>query len=179
MWLKWTHRYDTSGPEVWTIVFIKNLSLNFTVEVLIEGDKESMHCQEMVTGFSKKNSFLLLLLFSRSVVSNSLWPHGLQHARLPCPSLFHGACSNSGPLCWWCHPNIWASVISSSCPQSLPAPGSFLMSWLFASGGQRIGASTSASVLPMMLGRVMLEGLMALPRAKSLSRAQAHALHGI
>ena len=74
MWLKLTRRYDTSDPEVWTIVFIKNLSLNFTVEVWFEGDKESMHCQEMVTGSSKTNSFLLLLLFSRSVVSDSTTP---------------------------------------------------------------------------------------------------------
>ena len=150
MWLKWTHRYDTSGPEVWTIVFIKNLSLNFTVEVLIEGDKESMHCQEMVTGFSKKNSFLLLLLFSRSVVSNSLWPHGLQHARLPCPSSTPGVYSNSLSLSWWCHPTISSSVVPfPSHLQSFPASGSFPMSQLFTSGGQRIGASASASVLPM------------------------------
>ena len=74
MWLKLTRRYDTSDPEVWTIVFIKNLSLDFTVEVWFEGDKESMHCQEMVTGSSKTNSFLLLLLFSRSVVSDSTTP---------------------------------------------------------------------------------------------------------
>ena len=74
MWLKLTRRYDTSDPEVWTIVFIKNLSLNFPVEVWFEGDKESMHCQEMVTGSSKTNSFLLLLLFSRSVVFDSTTP---------------------------------------------------------------------------------------------------------
>ena len=74
MWLKLTRRYDTSDPEVWTIVYIKNLSLNFPVEVWFEGDKESMHCQEMVTGSSKTNSFLLLLLFSRSVVFDSTTP---------------------------------------------------------------------------------------------------------
>ena len=74
MWLKLTRRYDTSDPEVWTTVFIKNLSLNFPVEVWFEGDKESMHCQEMVTGSSKTNSFLLLLLFSRSVVFDSTTP---------------------------------------------------------------------------------------------------------
>ena len=81
-----------------------------------------------------------------SVVSNSLWPQGLQHARLPCPSPSPGACSNSCPLSQWCHPIISSSVTPlSSCPQSFPASGSFP----FASGGQSIGASASASVLPM------------------------------
>ena len=88
--------------------------------------------------------------FSRSVVSDSLWPHGLQHARLPCPSLLPGVCSNSCLLCWWCHPTLSSSVTAfSSCPQSFPASGSFQMSQLFASGGQSIGVSASTSVLPM------------------------------
>ena len=83
-------------------------------------------------------------------VSNSLWHHGLQHARLPCPSPPPGACSNSCPSSRWCHPNISSSVIPfSSWLQSFPASGSFLVSQLFTSGGQRIGASASASVLPM------------------------------
>ena len=60
-----------------------------------------------------------------SVVSNSLWPSGLQHARLPCPSPFPGGCSNSGPLSRWCHPTGSASVVPFSCPQSFPAAGSF------------------------------------------------------
>ena len=94
--------------------------------------------------------FILLLLFSHSVVSDSLWPHGLQHTRLPCPSPSPGACSNPCPLSWWCHTTILSSVIPfSSCLQSFPASGSFLMNWLFASGGQSIGTSASASVLPM------------------------------
>ena len=89
-----------------------------------------------------------LSLFSHSVVSNSLWPHGRQQPRHPCPLLFPGACSNSCPLSWWCLPTISSSVISiSSCLQSFPTPGSFLMSQLFPSGGQSIGASSSASVL--------------------------------
>ena len=88
--------------------------------------------------------------FSCSVVSNSLQPHGLQHAWLPCPSPTPGACSNSCPLSWWCHPAISSSVIPfSSCPQSLSASGSFPMSQFFPSGGQRIEASASTSVLPM------------------------------
>ena len=88
--------------------------------------------------------------FSCSVVSDSLRPHGLQHARPPCPSPTPGTYSNSCPLSQWCHPAISSSVIPfSSCPQSFPASGSFPMSQLFASGGQSFGASASASVLPM------------------------------
>ena len=88
--------------------------------------------------------------FSCSVVSNSLWPHGLQHARLPCPSPTPRACSNSCPSSQWCHPSISSSFVPfSSCPQSFPALGSFPVSHLFLSGGQTIGASASASVLPM------------------------------
>ena len=84
------------------------------------------------------------LLFSHSVVSHSLWPHGLQHARLLCPSLSPGVCSNSCPLSWWCHPIISSSVIPfSSCLQSFPAPGSFPVSSLLVLGGQSIGYSAS------------------------------------
>ena len=97
-----------------------------------------------------KTSYSRLLLFSHSVVSDSLRPHGLQHARLLCPSPSPRACSNPCPLSWWYHPTISSSVIPfSSCLQSFPASGPFLMSWLFASGGQSIGASLSASVLAM------------------------------
>ena len=88
--------------------------------------------------------------FSHSVMSNSSWPHGLQHARLPCPSPTPEACSNSCPLSWWCHPIISSSVVPfSSCLQSFPASGSFRKSQFFASGGQSIGVSALASVLPM------------------------------
>ena len=77
-------------------------------------------------------------------------PHGLQHARPPCPSPTPGVYSNSCPLSQWCHPTISSSVIPfSACPQSFPALGSFQMSQLFASGGQSIGVSASTSVLPM------------------------------
>ena len=89
-------------------------------------------------------------LFSRSVMPDALWPHGLQHARLPCSLPSPGVCSNSCPLSQGCHPAISSSVISfSSCLQSSPPSGSFPVSWLFASGGQSIGASASTSVLPM------------------------------
>ena len=88
--------------------------------------------------------------FSRSVMSDSLWPHGLQDARLPCPSPTSRARSNSCPSIQWCHPTISSSVVPfSSCLQSFPALGSFSMSQFFSSGGQSIGASASASVLPM------------------------------
>ena len=83
-------------------------------------------------------------------MSNSLWPHGLQHARLPCQSPTPWVYSNSYPLSQWCHPTILSSVIPfSSCLQSFPASGSFQMSQFFTSGGQSIGVSASASVLPM------------------------------
>ena len=96
----------------------------------------------------------MLMLFSSvqvscSVVSNSLRPHELQHARPPCPSPTPGVHSNSCPSSRWCHPAISFSVVPfSSCPQSLPASESFLMSQLFAWGGQSIGVSASTSVLP-------------------------------
>ena len=96
---------------------------------------------------------LLLLLFSHSVVFNSFWPHGLQHATLYCPLPSPWACSNSCPMRQWCHPTISSSVIPFSSflllLQSFPASRSFPVSWLFASGGQNIGASASVSVLPM------------------------------
>ena len=88
--------------------------------------------------------------FSRSVVSNSLWLHESQHTRPPGPSPTPGHYSNSCPSSQWCHPAISFSVVPfSSCPQSLPASGSFPMSQFFAWGGQSIGASAAASVLPM------------------------------
>ena len=88
--------------------------------------------------------------FSLSVVFNTLRPHGLQHARLPCPSTTPGASSNSCPSSQWCHPTIASSVVPfSSCLQSFPASGPFPMSHFFTSGGQSIGVLASASVLPV------------------------------
>ena len=88
--------------------------------------------------------------FSSSVMSDSLWPHGPQHARPPCPSPTPGAYPNSCPLSRWCHPTISSSVIPfSSCPQSFPASGFVQMSQLFTSRGQSIGVSASTSVFPM------------------------------
>jgi len=92
----------------------------------------------------------IYMLFSCSIVFNPLWPHGLQHTRLPYPSQSPGVCSDSCPLSWWCHPTISSSVVPfSSCLQSFPASGSFQMSQFFTSGGQSAGVSAPASVLPM------------------------------
>ena len=88
--------------------------------------------------------------FSHSVVSNSLRPHELQHARTPCPSPTPKVHPNSCPLSQWCHPTISSSVVPlSSCPQSFPASGFFQMSQFFVSGSQSIVVSASTSVLPM------------------------------
>ena len=97
-----------------------------------------------------KDSLWFSVQFSHSVVSDCLWPHESQHARPPCPSPTPGVYSSSCPLSRWCHPAVSSSVVPfSSRLQSFPASGSFLMSQLFAWGGQSIGVSASASVLPM------------------------------
>ena len=93
-------------------------------------------------------------------MSNSSWPHGLQHARLPCPSLSPEVCSNSCPLSWRCYPTIPSSAAPFSCPQSFTAPGYFSMSHLFTLGSQRIRAS--ASVLPMNIQGWFALGLIGL-----------------
>ena len=120
-----------------------------------------------------------------SSVIQSCPTHRLQHARLPCPSPTPGACSNSCPSSRWCHPNISSSVVPfSSCLQSFPASGSFLMSWLFASGGQSIG--DSASVLTMNiqdwfpLGLTGLISLLSKGRSRVFSntKVQKHRFFG-
>ena len=111
--------------------------------------------------------------FSHSVMSDSLWPHGLQHARLPCSSPTLGAYSNSCPLSQWCHPTISSSVIPFfSHHPSFPASGSFPVSQFFTSGGQIIRASASASILPTNIQdwfRLRPTGLISL-QSKGLSR---------
>ena len=122
------------------------------MDIVIIGDwlnKMTNSCN-IILGSIKKHSIweyalVLLLLFSCS-----LQPHGLQHARLFCPSPSPGACSSSCLLSQWCHPTISSSVIPfSSCLQFFPALGSFPISQLFTSGGQSVGTSALASVLPM------------------------------
>ena len=124
--------------------------------------------------------------FSCSVVPDSLRPHGPQHARLPCLSPTPRVHSNSHPSSRWCHPTISSSVVPfSSCPQSFLASGSFQMSQFFASGGQSIGVSASASVLPVNTQDWSPSGLTALIhlQSKGLSRlfskttVQKHLLH--
>ena len=92
---------------------------------------------------------LLLLLFSRPVVSDSLGLLGLQHTRLPCPSPSPGVCPNSCSLYQWCHPAISSSDALFFCPQSFPESGTFPVSHLFTSDDQNTGASASASILPV------------------------------
>ena len=115
---------------------------------LTEAEKSKNHQNKMYTEHSSK--LLYSVQFSRSIVSNSLRPHELQHTRPPCPSPTPGVHPNPCPLSQWCHPTMSSSLIPfSSCPQSLPASGSFPMSQLFASDGQSTGVSASTSVLQM------------------------------
>ena len=113
------------------------------------------------------------MLFSHQIVSDSLQPHEQRHTRPPCPSLSPRVCPRSCPSNSWCHPTTSISVTPFSfCLQSFPASGSFPMTWLFVSGGQRIGVSTSASVLPMNIQDwfpLGLTGLISL-QSKRLSR---------
>ena len=115
-------------------------------------------CQDICGNLIKKFNFIfqfvliytyISIQFPHSVMSDSLWPCGLQPARPPCPTSTPGVHSNSCPLSQWCLPTISSFVILFSYLQSFPASGSFLMSQFFASGGQSTGVSTSASVLPM------------------------------
>ena len=114
-------------------------------------------------------------------MSDSLWPHRLQHGRLPCPSPTPGACSNTCPSSRWCHPTISSSfVLFSSCPQSFSASGSFLVSQFFTSDGQSIGASALASVLMNIQGwfPLGLTGLISL-QSKGLSRVQFKSINSL
>ena len=123
-------------------------------------------------------------------MSDFLWLHELQHARLPYPILSPGVCSNSCPLSQWCHPTISSSVTPfSSCPQSSPASGSFPMSHLFASGAQIIGASASASILSMSIQGWLVwfpcspkdsqESQFKTPQLKSISSSVLTLLYGL
>ena len=123
--------------------------LEWILKVSSTATTRRTHSPEL--GKSPSECGINIVQFSHSVMSNSLRPHGLQHTRLPCPSPTPGACSNLSPSSQWYHPTISSSVIlfSSSCLQSFPASGSFPRSQFFASGGQSIRVSASASVLPM------------------------------
>ena len=114
------------------------------------GKKYKLKVVIWIVTYTNKNTFFSSVQFSLPIVSDSLWSHEPQQARPPCPSPTPGVHPNPCPLSWWCHPTTSSSVIPfSSYPQSFPASGSFQMSQLFVSGGQSIGVSASASVLPM------------------------------
>ena len=122
---------------------------------------DSLIIQESLLGF-------LFDVVQSLSLSNSLSPHGLQHARLSCSSLSPRVCLNSCPLSWWCYLTISSSTVPfSSCLQSFPASGSFPMSQVFTSGGQSIGASASASVLSMNVQSWFPLGLIALISSQS------------
>ena len=121
--------------------------------IFIQDPSGSSNCKHSIGFISTSCKFLCIDIrsdqISRSVVSDSLWPHESQHARPPCLSPTPGVHSDSCPLSQWCHPAISSSVVPiSSCTQSLPASESFPMSQLFAWGGQSTGVSASASFLP-------------------------------
>ena len=157
--LLWCEDFLLDLLSIFIISFIPSISL---IVVLSFNDlSRGIKIYSWLTKHCIIDTFILLLLsentrifssvqLSRSVVSDSLWPHEPQHARTPCPSPTPGVHPNPCPLSRWCHLTFSSSDIPfSSCPQSFPASGSFQMSQLFASGGQSIGVSASASVLPM------------------------------
>ena len=130
--------------DVWEYKVTPNLSRGVAWRTVthLRISKKKLGCVEMLSPSSVQ--------FSCSVMSDSLWPYGLQHASPPCPSPAAGVYSNSCPLGWWCHPTISSSVINlSSCLQSFPASESFPVSQFFASGDKSFGVSASASVPPM------------------------------
>ena len=118
----------------------------------------------------------IIFHFSHSVISSFLRPHGLQHARLPCPSPIPQAYSDSCPSSWWCHPTISSSMIPFSHLQSFLASGSYPISQFFASGGQSIEVSASASVLPMNIQNWFPSGWTGLIslQSKGLSRVSSN-----
>ena len=126
---------------------MKRIILLIPVKNYFPPNPLNFFCEFKIVLENQRTDILMFSVqFSHSVMSNSLWPHELQHARLPCPSPTPRTCSNSCPLSQWCHPTISSSVVPfSSCPQSFPATGSFPVSHFFSSGGQSIGVSASAS----------------------------------
>ena len=131
-----------SSPSIWVpMIHVQNCFITS-----VNYKPRDTFSQECLAQYQALNS----VQFSRSVTSSSLWPHELQHARPPCPSPTPGVHPNSCASSPWCHPAISSSVIPfSSCPQSLPASVSFPVNQLFQWGGQSIGVSALASVLPM------------------------------
>ena len=143
---QWCHPTNSSSLSYWGSPG-QTLPGHLTLKSLAQG---SLHSQWAGGGCLGHFWSLGQCQFSCSIVSDSLRPHGLQHVRLPCPSPTPRACLSSCPSSQWGHPTISSSVVPfSSCLQSFPASGSFPVSLFFASSGQSIGVSASASVLPM------------------------------
>ena len=148
---------------LWELSKFVNLSeswfLSCKMEVISKLHQNYVKC--LMQQVSLSSGSISSVQFSRSVVADFLWPHGLQHTRLPSPLPTPRACSNSCPLSWWCYPTISSSVIPFfSCLQSFPASGSFPMSQFFASGGQSFEASASVSVFLMNIEDWFPLGLM-------------------
>ena len=123
-----TQGLNVSLPHCRQILYQLRYKYIFILEIL----SYCLHTHTTHNTHTNTLSIMAVLLFGRSVMSSSFWPYALQHARLPCPSPSHGACSNSCPLSGWCHPTILSSVIPfSSCLLSFPASGSFPISQLF------------------------------------------------
>ena len=138
-WENWTATYKRMRLEHFLTPYIK-INLEWIKNINVRS--ATIKLLEENRGIMLFN--ISLVQFSRSVMSNSLWPHGLQHARPTCPSPTPRVYSNSCPLRWWGYPTISSSVVPfSSCLQSFPASGSFQMNQLFAPGGQSIGVSAS------------------------------------
>ena len=159
---------------LWILILHQNGELWIPKSMQPTFSKPFLRCKERykIMSCSIESISQRLLFFSHSVASDSLWPHGLQYVRLPCPSLSPRVCSNSCPSGWWCHSTISSSITHySSCPQSFSATRSFPVSQLFTSGSQSIGASASASVLPMNIHYWFpLDGLVGSPCSPRDSR---------
>ena len=141
---RWSPNCHLRFKHLWNYQFLLGVKLNENLQTFLDTPVSNHKAPEDTWGPS------CMFLYIRYIVADSLRPHGLQHARIPCSSPSLGVCLNSRPLSWWSHPTMSFSVVPfSSCLWSFPASGSFPMSWLLKSGGQSIEASASASVLPM------------------------------
>ena len=159
---------------VWSLLLLSDIEMLFIVETTMPATAFYL------VVFPRKQQFkqcFSSVQFSLSVKSDSLQPHGLQHARPSCPSPTPGACSNSCASSQWCHPTVSSSVIPfSSCLQSFPASGSSPGSQFFTSGGQSTGVSASASVLPMNTQDWFLLGLTGLISLQSMGLSKVNSV---
>ena len=175
---------DFTSGCIWT----SGMRLHTSLSTATNNQRQDVHVPRLMAAYCKGCSspglqsiaqFVPISLTTVVVVQScpTLQYHGLQHARLPCPSPSPGVCSNSCPLNWWCHPSISSSVGPfSSCLQSFPASGSFPVSQLFIPGGQSIGSSASASVLPMNIQGWFPLGLTGLKDSQESSQVRGAGL---